>query len=115
MGVWGQMSDGTAIHIDFAVRKSCWNLEASIYGNCYGCGCCAKDKKQRYENRIRYLNGMIEEQEDFDNWYDEPEMRALQEKNRQANIEYFKKRLAYYTKKLKKLECLPEPTKEDAK
>ena len=74
------------------------------YGNCYGCGCCAKDKKQRYENRIRYLNGMIEEQEHFDNWFDEPEMRALQEKNRQANIKYFKKKLAYYTKKLKKLE-----------
>ena len=105
MGVWGQTPDGTAIHIDFAVKKNCWNMEASCYGNCYGCGCCSKDKKQRYENRIRYLNGMIEEQEHFDNWFDEPEIRALQEKNRQANIEYFKKKLAYYTKKLKKLEA----------
>lgn len=105
MGIWGQMPDGTAIHIDFATKSNCWNIEAACCGNCYGCGCCAKDKKQRYENRIRYLNSMIEEQEHFDNWFDEPEIRALQEKNRQANIEYFKKKLAYYTKKLEKLEA----------
>ena len=35
---------------------------------------------------------------------DEQEIGALQEKNRQANIEYFKKKMAYYTKKLEKLE-----------
>ena len=104
MGVWGQTPDGTSFHIDFAVKENCWNLEAACYGNCYGCGCCAKDKKQRYENRIRYLNGMIEEEERFDNWFDEPEIRALQEKNREANIKHFKRKLAYYMKKLKKLE-----------
>lgn len=101
MGVWGQMPDGTAIHVDFAVKKNCWNLEASCYGNCYGCGCCVKDKKQRYENRIRYLNGMIEEQEHFDRWDDEPELRAIQEKNVKANIRFFKRILRYYTWKLK--------------
>ena len=104
MGVWGQTPDGTAIHIDFAVKKNCWNLEASCYGNCYGCGCCAKDKKQRYENRIRYLSGMIDEEEHFDLWDDEPELRAIQEKNVKANISFFKRRLRYYTKELKKLE-----------
>ena len=103
MGVWGQMPDGTAIHIDFAVKKNCWNLEASCYGNCYGCGCCVKDKKQRYENRILYLNGMIEEEEHFDRWDDEPELRAIQEKNVKANIRFFKRRLRYYTRKLKEI------------
>lgn len=101
MGVWGQMPDGTAIHVDFAVKKNCWNLEASCYGNCYGCGCCVKDKKQRYENRIRYLKGMIDEEEHFDRWDDEPELRAIQEKNVKANIHFFKRRLRYYTRKLK--------------
>lgn len=104
MGVWGQMSDGTAIHIDFAVKKNCWNMEAWCYGNCYGCGCCVRDKKQRYENRIRYLNGMIEEQEHFDLWDDEPELRAIQEKNVKANIRFLKRKLRYYTRKLKEIE-----------
>ena len=101
MGVWGRTADGAAIHIDFAVKGNCWNMEASCYGNCYGCGCCVKDKKQRYENRIRYLNGMIEEQEHFDGWFDEPETRALQERNVKANIRWFKRKLRYYEKKLK--------------
>lgn len=101
MGVWGRTADGAAIHIDFAVKGNCWNMEASCYGNCYGCGCCAKNKKQRYENRIRYLNGMIEEHEHFDAWDDNPEWRALQEKNVKADIRWFKRKLRYYEKKLK--------------
>jgi len=105
MGVWGRTADGAAIHIDFAVKGNCWNLEASCYGNCYGCGCCVKDKRQRYENRIRYLNGMIEEQEHFDGWFDEPEIRALQERNVKANIRWFKRKLRYYEKKLKGMEA----------
>lgn len=97
------MPDGTAIHIDFAAKKNCWNMEASCYGNCYGCGCCAKDKKQRYENRIRYLNSMVDEEEHFNLWDDEPELRAIQEKNVKANIRFFKRRLRYYTRKLKEI------------
>jgi hypothetical protein len=105
MGIWGQMPDGTAIHIDFATKGNCWNMEAACYGNCYGCGCCAKNKRQRYENRIRYLRGMIEEQKHFDNWFDEPEIRALQEKNVKENIRWFKRKLRYYEKKLKDAEA----------
>jgi hypothetical protein len=47
---------------------------------------------------------MIEEQEYFNNWDEDPEWRAIQEKNRRANIRWFKKKLAYYTKKLEGLE-----------
>ena len=100
MGLWKRTADGT-IHIDFAVNDNCWNMEAQCYGTCYWCGCSVKDKKQRYENRIRYLRDMIEEQEHFDNWFDKPETRALQAKNVKANIRWFKRKLRYYEKKLK--------------
>ena len=104
MGVWGRMSDETRIHIDYSVKKNCWNLQASCYGNCYDCGCCAKDKRERYENRIQYLNEMIEEERNFDAWDDEPEWREIQEKNRNANIRWLKKRLRYYTRRLNELD-----------
>lgn len=104
MGVWGKMPDGTAIHIDFAVKKNCWNMQAYCYGNCYGCGCCAKDKKQRYESRIRYLNEELREREHFDLWDDDPELRQLQEKNVRFDIRWFKRKIRYYTKKLRELE-----------
>ena len=105
MGVWGRTADGAAIHIDFAVKDNCWNMEAYCYGNCYGCGCCAKDKRQRYENRIQYLNEQIDEQEHFDRWDDDPELRAVQEENVKFNIRWFKRKLRYYEKKLKAMEA----------
>lgn len=104
MGVTGRMSDGTVIHIDWAPNKNCWNMEAYCYGNCYGCGCCAKDKKQRYENRIKYLNEMIEEQKNFNMWDKEPEWQEIQRKNIEINIKCFKRKLQYYTRKLKELQ-----------
>ena len=101
MGVWGRMADGAAIHIDFAVNDNCWNMEASCYGNRYGCGCCVKDKRQRYENRVQYLKDAIEEEERFDAWDDDRGLRAVQERNVKANIRWFKRKLRYYEKKLK--------------
>ena len=100
MGVWGRMADGTAIHIDFAVRKNCWNLEAMCYGNCYGCGCCVNDKRQRCENRIAYLEEMLDQQYKFDMWDDDPDLRKIQERNIAANIRLFKRKLRYYRRKL---------------
>ena len=101
MGVWGRTADGAAIRIDFAVKGNCWNMEAYCYGNCYGCGCCAKDKRQRYENRVQYLKDAIDEEEQFDAWGDDRGLRAVQERNVKANIRRFKRKLRYYEKKLK--------------
>ena len=87
-------------HVDFAPGKGCWNMEALCYGTCYGCGCCARDKRERWENRIRYLNERIEEEEHFDMWDDDPELRALQEGNRSKNIAWAKRRKRYYEKRV---------------
>ena len=89
------------IHIDFACTKNCWNLIDSYGMICTGCGCFAKDKKVRYENRIRCLERWLKEQYEFDDWIDN--FRDIQEKNIRANIRYFKRQLRYYRQKLEGL------------
>lgn len=87
------------VHIDFACIEKCWNIIDSYGGmHCVGCGCCSRDKKIRYENRIRCLERWLKEQYEFDDWIEE--WRETQEKNVKANIRYFKRQLRYYRKKL---------------
>jgi len=91
----------TRMHIDFACDKNCWNILDSYGEICVRCGCCAKDKKVRYESRIRCLERWLKDQYEFDEWIDS--CRELQERNRRKNIQYFKRRLRYYRKKLDEL------------
>ena len=86
------------VHIDSAPEKNCWNLIDSYGMHCVGCGCCVKDKKTRYENRIRCLERWLKEQYEFDDWI--PKWKEEQEKNIKANIQYFKRQLRYYKSKL---------------
>ena len=88
------------LHVTFAVRSDSWNMEAWGYGNCWHCGCCSRDKKKRYESRIRLLEEHLKHWNEFNNWFDDLEGRALQEKNIQTNIKWVKRRLSYYNKKL---------------
>lgn len=83
-------------HITFAARPDCYNMMAKCFGNCYGCGCCTKKKPDRWENRIRYLTEELEGQERFDSWDDDPELRALQERNVKENIKYINRRINIY-------------------
>ena len=93
------------IHICFSTKPNCWNFEARCYGTCYGCRCCVSDKRERYKNRIAYLDEMLKEQYEFDGWYnDDPELKALQERNVKANIRYFKRLERYYEKNLKDMD-----------
>lgn len=93
------------IHISFSTKPNCWNFEASAYGTCYHCECCASDKQERYKNRIAHLDEMLKEEYEFDGWYnDDPELKALQERNVKANIRYFKRLKRYYEKKLKEMD-----------
>lgn len=93
-----------SIHVCFSIKPNCWNFEARGYGTCYGCGCCVSDKQECYKNRVAYLNKMLKEQYEFDGWYnDDPELKALQERNVKANISCFKRMKRYYEKKLKEM------------
>jgi len=89
------------VHIDFAVRKDCWNFIDSYGEICVGCGCCSKDKKTRYESRIRCVERWLDERINFDDWIEG--CRELQEKNIKADIKYYKRRLRYYRAKLKEV------------
>lgn len=91
------------IHISLSAKPNCWNFQAIFYRTCYGCGCCVSDKLERYKNRITHLNKMLKEQYEFDRWDDDPEFKALQERNVKANIRRFKRLKRYYEKKLKEM------------
>lgn len=90
--------------VDEQVKKKCWNLRDSYGEICVHCGCCANDKLTRYKARIECIEYWIREEENFDAWDDDAEMRAVQEKNKAANIDYYRRQLRYYQKKLKVLE-----------
>ena len=83
-------------HIDIQVTERCWNLIDSYGMMCIGCGCCSKDKHKRYASRIRTLERWISDQENFELWDDDPDGRALQERNIKANLRHFKRQLRYY-------------------
>ena len=87
------------IHVDFAPGKNCWNFIDSYGEICIRCRCCAKDKKVRYESRIRCLERWLKEQYEFNDWF--PEWKEQQEKNIKSNIRHFKRQLMYYKAKLK--------------
>jgi len=43
---------------------------------------------------LRIWREKLEDELNFNQWHNDPEIRALQEQNRQANIEYFKAKIA---------------------
>ena len=86
-----------SIYIDFAKGKKCWNIYETVY-TCIRCGCCSKDKNERYKNRVRVLKRLLQKEYNFNDWDDDPELKAIQERNIKSNIRYFKKKLRYYEK-----------------
>ena len=91
--------------VDIAQKKNCYNIQARCYGMCERCGCCADDALERCKNRIRYLERELEENINFDRWFDDdPDLMALQKKNVESNIKHIRKKLARYKQKLKELE-----------
>lgn len=91
------------VHIDFAVRENCWNLYDSYGQICVGCGCCSSDPNVRAESRLRVCKRMLQEQYDFDDWDEDVGWKETQQKNIRLNIQYFKRRVRYYEKRLKEL------------
>lgn len=84
-------------HICFQVADRCWNLMDSYGEICVHCGCCSPDKQKRYASRIAVLERWIEEWEHFDGWFeDDPEAKALQERNIRSNLKHFRRMLRYY-------------------
>lgn len=97
------MSDMRFIHICYSTKPNCYNAQASAYGNCYGCGCCSRNQKERYASRLRYFQEELDEREHFKYWDDDPKLRAVQEANVKADIKLFKRRIRYYAKRLQEV------------
>lgn len=86
--------------VDEQVKDNCWNLYDSYGEICVHCGCCSKDLKVRYKGRVECITEWLKEQESFDRWDDDPEFRAMQQRNHTITIKRLKRQLAYYSKKL---------------
>lgn len=97
-------------HICCAVQKNCYNPYDSYGEICVGCGCCGKPSPERDKARLALWERRHEEDVNFDNWCDNPKLRALQEKNRKLNIIFTGRRLRYYRRKVKQL---PVPAGEE--
>lgn len=91
---------GHDLHISYSISEDCWNIEAWAYGICHHCGCCSKDKLERYESRIRLLEERLDDQRSFEFLDESPERRSLQEKNIASNIKRIKRKLRYYREKV---------------
>lgn len=88
-------------HISIAVSKNCYNLYDSYGEICVGCGCCSSNKKKRLMSRIELHKRLIKQEQEFDNWCDDPDLRALQERNIAENIAYSMLAIAKYEAELK--------------
>lgn len=91
------------VMIDYAVSKHCWNPYESHGEICVSCGCCSKDKATRYKARYELCKRLIEDLVSFDGWFDEPELRDLQKRNIKTDLRHFRRRMAYYKKRLEEL------------
>ena len=86
------------------VRDNCWNLYDSFGEICVHCGCCSSDPEIRYGARVRCVSEWLREQEGFDRWDDDPEMKHLQMRNQRVTIERLKRQLRYYYKRWREIE-----------
>ena len=91
--------------IDVQAKHNCYALRWSFGEICVGCGCCDKDPLKRAKARLDYYTDLLEESENFSHWFeDDPELLALQKKNKASDIRYAKRRIAYYKKRIETLE-----------
>lgn len=95
------MSD---FHICFSVNKNCYNPFESYGVICVHCGCCHKDKRKRLEARIKLHKRLLKESLEFENWFDDPDIKAEQERNVNSNIAWNKRKIAQLKKALDEVE-----------
>ena len=88
-------------HISFSASSKCYNLYDSYGMICVGCGCCSTNKQKRLMSRIELHKRLLKEDLEFDQWFDEPEGRKLQEMNVANNIKFHKDYIAKYEAELK--------------
>ena len=84
------------ICIDQTISNKCWNTYDSFGEICVYCGCCAKDPKQRCEARLNLSERMLKLNEEHLN---DKSFTDLERENIRIDIQYWKRRIAYYKKR----------------
>lgn len=85
--------------IDYAISENCINH--LTYGEiCVHCGCCERnpDYRSRVINTIRYYKKCLNEERNFEQWYENEHWRKIQEENIRKNILYYKRKIRMYKK-----------------
>lgn len=91
-------------HISFSIQDNCYNIWETYGGICVWCGCCTKDRIKRTKSRLKLFERMLDESLNFNQWDDDPELRAIQGKNVASDIKWARRRVAYYRKRLAELQ-----------
>lgn len=81
------------MHISYSVSDDCKNPDA--FHICYRCNACGRiNPDTMLQDRLQVYENCLEEQKTFNRWFDDEEMRKLQEGNMKENIGYFEKKIA---------------------
>lgn len=93
-----------SVFVDFMASPDCYNPYESYGMCCVGCGCCSDNPLERAKARLALHERLLEGDLHFDVWFDDPELRALQEENVKKNIAWNKERIAKYKAIIAELE-----------
>jgi len=83
--------------VDYGIINKCKNLYESYGEICVHCNACGRfDKSTKTESEINVLNRVLEDTNNPNPeiWFDDEELRKLQETNRQKQIKYLRKRIS---------------------
>lgn len=98
---------GKIAFVDAPPTKGCWNLIDSMGMICVHCGCCALDRAQRYQSKIKVLERRLQEREQFSDWAINPEIRSIQKRNIACDIKSYKRRIRNYKTRLRNAQQAP--------
>ena len=90
--------------VDFIKKENCYNPFESYGMCCVGCGCCSENPLVRAKARLALHERLLDENNHFDLWFDDPELRALQKKNLETDIAWNTEQIALYKAIISELE-----------
>ena len=81
--------------MSYAINENCCN--PASYGEiCVGCKACRNESA-----KLRLLKERLQEQFNFNSWFDDKDIKELQEHNRQENIKFLKRQIEELENKIK--------------
>lgn len=106
MSGWNKVDElsGRACFVDFMTKEDCYNTFESYGIICVGCGCCSEKPLSRAKARLALHERLLDHDNHFDLWDDDPELRALQQKNLETNIAWNTEKISVYKAIISELE-----------